>query len=74
MRADDLGRSPEAAAAGQRVIKRPLLEFELGKISAGKTAELAGFPKPVFLVKLADFGVSASTLSAEDVAQDIANA
>jgi predicted HTH domain antitoxin len=48
--------------------------FELGKISAGKAAELAGMPKPLFLTTLADFGVSASTLSAEDIAQDIANA
>ena len=48
--------------------------FERGKISAGKAAELAGIPKPLFLVKLAVWGVSASTLSAEDIAQDIANA
>jgi predicted HTH domain antitoxin len=48
--------------------------FERGKISAGKAAELAGIPKPLFLVKLAAWGVSASTLSAEDIAQDIANA
>ena len=48
--------------------------FEVGKISAGKAAELAGIPKPLFLVKLAEWGVSANTLSAEDIAQDIANA
>lgn len=48
--------------------------FERGKISAGKAAELAGIPKPLFLVTLAEWGVSASTLSAEDIAQDIANA
>jgi predicted HTH domain antitoxin len=48
--------------------------FERGKISAVKAAELAGMPKPLFLVTLAEWGVSASTLSAEDIAQDIANA
>ncbi len=48
--------------------------FERGKISAGKAAELAGMPKPLFLVTLAEWGGSASTLSAEDIAQDIANA
>jgi predicted HTH domain antitoxin len=48
--------------------------FERGKISAGKAAELAGMPKPLFLVTLAEWGVSASTLSAEDIAQDITNA
>jgi len=47
---------------------------ERGKIAAGKAAELAGMPKPRFLVTLAEWGVSASTLSAEDIAQDIANA
>jgi predicted HTH domain antitoxin len=48
--------------------------FERGKMSAGKAAELAGIPKPLFLVTLAEWGVSASTLSPEDIAQDIANA
>ena len=48
--------------------------FERGKISAGKAAELAGMPKPLFLVTRTEWGVSASTLSAEDIARDIANA
>jgi hypothetical protein len=43
-------------------------------MSAGKAAELAGMPKPLFLVKLAEWGVLASMLSAEGIAQDIANA
>ena len=48
--------------------------FELGKISSGKAAELAGMAKPLFLGTLAELGVSASTLSAEEIADDIANA
>jgi predicted HTH domain antitoxin len=48
--------------------------FELGKISSGKAAELAGLPKPLFLAKLMDVGVSASTLSAQDLTEDITNA
>ena len=48
--------------------------FEMRRISTGKAAELAGLPKPLFLSKLAELGVSASTLSVEDIAQDIANA
>lgn len=48
--------------------------FERGTLSAGKAAELAGMPKPLFLTTLAAWGVSASTLSAEDIAQDLANA
>jgi predicted HTH domain antitoxin len=48
--------------------------FELGKISSGKAAELAGLPKPLFLAKLMDVDVSASTLSAQDITEDITNA
>ena len=36
-------------------------------------AELAGIPKPLFLVKLPKWSMAASTLSAEDITQDIAN-
>jgi predicted HTH domain antitoxin len=31
--------------------------YELGKLSAGAAAELAGIPKPLFLSRLADYGV-----------------
>ena len=31
--------------------------YELGQLSAGAAAELAGVPKPVFLSRLADYGV-----------------
>ena len=48
--------------------------FELGKISSGKAAELAGLPKPLFLSRLIEVGVSASTLNGKDIAEDIANA
>lgn len=48
--------------------------FEISKISSGKAAELAGMPKPLFLTKLTELNVSACTLSAEDVAEDIAHA
>jgi predicted HTH domain antitoxin len=48
--------------------------FELGKISSGKAAELAGLSKPLFLARLIEVGVSASTLNGKDIAEDIANA
>jgi predicted HTH domain antitoxin len=68
-----LNVAPDAVASALLVAAAVKL-FELGKISAGKAAELAGMPKPLFLVKLAEWGVSASTLDAEDIAQDLANA
>ena len=65
---------PQDELAHALLVAAAVKLFELGKISSGKAAELAGIPKPLFLVKLAEWGVSASTLSAEDIAQDIANA
>ena len=65
---------PAAELAHAVLVAAAVKLFERGKMSAGKAAELAGMPKPLFLVTLAEWGVSASTLSAEDIAQDIANA
>jgi predicted HTH domain antitoxin len=65
---------PPDALAPALLVAAAVKLFERGKISAGKAAELAGMPKPLFLVTLAEWGVSASTLSAEDIAQDLANA
>jgi predicted HTH domain antitoxin len=48
--------------------------FELKKISSGKAAELAGVPKPLFLSRLADIGISASTLHSDDITEEISNA
>jgi predicted HTH domain antitoxin len=48
--------------------------FELGKISSGKAAELAGIPKPLFLAKMIDLGISACTLGPEDISEEISNA
>jgi len=48
--------------------------FELGKISSGKASELAGIPKPLFLSRLADMGISASTLRSDDITEEISNA
>ena len=68
-----LNVAPDALAPALLVAAAVKL-FELGKISAGKAAELAGMPKQLFLMTLAAWGVSASTLSAEDIAKDLANA
>lgn len=43
-------------------------------MSSGKAAEPAGTPKPLFFVKLVEVGVSASTLTAADIAEEITNA
>lgn len=47
---------------------------ELGRLSSGASAKLAGIPKPLFLMKLADYGVDAFQLTEEDLQQDLASA
>jgi len=48
--------------------------FEIGELSSGVAAQLAGVPKPYFLARLADYGVTTFDLSAEDLAHDLNNA
>ena len=48
--------------------------FELGRLSSGAAADLGGVPKPVFLAKLAEYGVAALDLTDEELAHDLANA
>lgn len=48
--------------------------FELGRISSGRAAELAGIPRIVFLHRLADYGVPIINLTREELEQDLANA
>ncbi len=42
--------------------------FELGRLSSGAAAHLAGVPRVVFLNRLADFGVETFSLSPDDLA------
>jgi predicted HTH domain antitoxin len=71
----DLALNVEPGALSRELLFAAAVKlFELGKISSGKAAELAGLPKPLFLAKLIDVGVSASTLNGKDIAEDIANA
>ena len=39
--------------------------YELGKLSSGAAANLAGIPKPLFLTKLADYGIDSFDLTDE---------
>ena len=44
--------------------------FEMGRLSSGAAAKLAGVPRVVFLAKLADYGVDTFTLSEEQLQQE----
>ncbi len=44
--------------------------YELGRISSGSAAKLAGVPRTVFLMKLADYGVDTFRLTEEQLQQE----
>jgi predicted HTH domain antitoxin len=44
--------------------------YELGRMSSGAAAKLAGVPRTVFLMKLADYGVDTFKLSEEALRQE----
>jgi predicted HTH domain antitoxin len=46
--------------------------YELGRISSGAAAELAGIGRVEFLDRLAEFGVNAFQESPEDLASELA--
>ncbi|RKH75114.1 UPF0175 family protein [Corallococcus praedator] len=48
--------------------------FELGRLSSGRAAQLAGLSRVEFLNSLGRYQVSPFALSAEELAQDVQNA
>ena len=44
--------------------------FEVGKLSSGAAAELAGIPKPLFLARLASYGVDTFDLTEEELQKE----
>jgi predicted HTH domain antitoxin len=48
--------------------------FELGRLSSGRAAQLAGLSRVAFLMKLKDYKISPISLSRDELKQDLANA
>jgi len=44
--------------------------YELGRLSSGAAAQVAGIPRTVFLTKQADFGVDTFRMTEEDFRQE----
>ena len=44
--------------------------YEVGKLSSGAAAQLAGVPKPLFLSRLADYGVNTFELTEEELLRE----
>ncbi len=68
-----LGDQPEQAAAELRMAAAAKL-YELGRLSSGAAAELAGVPRVAFLSRLAEFGVSVLDATPEEIARDASRA
>ena len=48
--------------------------YEIGQLSSGAAAQLAGVPKPLFLSRLAEYGVDTFDLTEEELVHDRENA
>lgn len=48
--------------------------YEIGKLSSGRAAELAGISRISFLQMLSNYGVSIFNLTKEELRQDLKNA
>ena len=64
---------PEAMAAELRMAAAVKL-YEVGRLSSGAAANLAGLPRTLFLTKLADYGVATFKMTKEELAEDLARA
>jgi hypothetical protein len=62
-----LKATPEALASRIRFAASVKL-YEMGQLSSGAAAQLAGRPKAIFLSRLADYGVNTFDLSEEELA------
>jgi predicted HTH domain antitoxin len=60
-----------AEATGPRLLLAAAVKlYEIGELSSGAAATLAGVPRVVFLSKLADFGVDTFRLSELDLLRE----
>lgn len=61
--------SESAAAAEIRLVAAVKL-YELGRLSSGAAARLAGIPRVLFLSKLASYGVDTFRLGADELQRE----
>jgi predicted HTH domain antitoxin len=68
-----LKQDPESFSRDLRWLAAAKL-VELGKLSTGRAAQLAGLSRPEFLLLLGRYRVAPFALTSEELAEDIANA
>ncbi len=65
--------TPEELSQEMKLIAAIKL-YELGRLSSGAAANLAGIPKVLFLTKLADYGVDTFQLTEAELAEELKRA
>lgn len=65
-----LGSTADQCAAELRLAAAMKLH-ELGRLSSGAAARLAGLPRLVFLSRLADYGIDTFKLTKEELLADV---
>ena len=65
---------PPEKLNGEMLLVAAIKLYELGRLSSGAAANLAGIPRIIFLTKLADYGVNSFRLTEAELAEDLANA
>ncbi|MDQ2747670.1 MAG: UPF0175 family protein [Acidobacteriota bacterium] len=68
-----LGESPDEFVSEMR-IAAAVKWYELGKLSQGKAAEVAGLSRVAFIEALSRFKVSPIQISAEEIAKELSDA
>ena len=67
-----LGYSPKQFSEEAKILVAVKL-YELGQLSSGAASKLTDIPKPLFLMKLADYGVDTFHFTEEDLQRDLAS-
>lgn len=61
---------PPEQLAGEVRMAAAMKLYEIGKLSSGAAARLAGVPRTTFFARLADYGVDSFRMTEEDLGQE----
>lgn len=67
-------KSDSASVGAELRLAAAMKLYELGRLSSGAAATLAGIPRTVFLTKLADYGIPTFRLTREELQRDFERA